>query len=119
MSLFYGDTVHVLRPPSKTNRANETVLDYTGLEDAPGYPRALVQVRPVAQGESVEVDRETAISEWILQTEPGSGDWDVRDSDWVRLPSGEVCAVVGDAARPTDPVSHLLSHVQVRVRRAR
>lgn len=118
MSLFYNETVRVLRPTTTTNRAQETVLNYAGLESAAGYPRAQVQVRPAAQAENVTDDRAVALSEWLLQTEPGSGDWDVRSTDWVRLPDGTIATVVGDAARPVDPLSGGLHHVQVRVRRA-
>jgi len=114
---FYHDTVHVLRPGSKVNRAQEVTLDYVGLEAAAGYPRAQVQVRPVSSDERPDVDRDAAGQVWLLQTEPGSGDWDVRSSDWVRLADGTILAVQGDALRPTDPISGRLSHVQIRASR--
>lgn len=114
---FYHDRVLVLRPGTTTNRAQETVLDYAGLEDAAGYPRDKCHVRPVSQDERPDVDRVAAIEEWTIATEPGSGDWDVRETDWVRLPDGRIAAVRGPAARPTDPVDGSLHHVEVRVRR--
>lgn len=117
MSYFYNDTVHVLRPATKQNRAGETVLDYAGLELAPGYPRARVQVRPTSSGEQPDVDRTAAREEWLIQTEPGSGDWDVRATDWIRLPDGRVVTVVGEALRPTRPEDGVLDHVQIRARR--
>ncbi len=114
---FYHDRVLVLRPGTKTNRAQETVLDYDGLELAAGYPRDKVQVRPVDQGELSAEDRTNGVEEWKLATEPGSGDWDVRASDWLRMPDGRIAAVQGPAARPTDPISGALHHVEVRARR--
>lgn len=120
---FYHDRVLVLRPGTKTNRAQETVLDYAGLELAAGYPRDKVHVRPVSQGEGSptsnagDPDRIAASEEWQLATEPGSGDWDVRETDWLRLPDGGIAAVVGPPARPSDPISGLLHHVEIRARR--
>jgi hypothetical protein len=116
--LFYHDTVFVLRPATKTNRAQETVLDYAGLELADGYPRALVQVRPTSQVEVSQVDRETALSQWRLATEPFSGDWDVVSTDWLRLPDGTIVRVLGDVAKPSDPQSGRLHHVELTVERA-
>lgn len=115
---FYQDTVFVLRPPSKVNRAQETVFDYAGLADAEGFPRARVQVRPTSQIEVSEPDRETAVSQWRLGTEPFSGDWDVRPSDWLRLPDGTIVQVLGDVAKPSDPTSGRLHHVELTVERA-
>lgn len=117
MSYFYHDRVLVLRPGTKTNRALETVLDYAGLEDAAGYPRDRVHVRPVTQSERPADDRNAGLEEWMLATEPGSGDWDVRDTDWIRLPDGRVAAVLGPPAKPSDPLTGHLDHVEVRVRR--
>lgn len=114
---FYHDTVHVLRPPLVTNRANEEVRNYTGLELAAGYPRARVQVRPLSASETAEVDRDAAALLWLLQTEPGSGDWDVRSYDWLRLADGTILAVVGDPLRPTAPETGRLDHVQIRATR--
>jgi|GEM_PF-5253813 len=116
--LFYNDTVEVLRPPTTTNRAGEATLDHAGLRLAAGVAREGVQVRAVAQAEVVGEDRETAISEWLLQTEPGSADWDIQSTDWVRLPDNTIATVIGDPARTTNPISHGFSHLQVRVRRA-
>ena len=114
---FYHDRVLVLRPGLKINRAQETVLDYTGLELSPGYPRDKVQLRPVDQSELNEEDRNAGTEVWALATEPHSGDWDVRDTDWLRLPDGRIAAVQGPPARPSDPISGLLHHVEVRARR--
>lgn len=114
---FYHDRVLVLRPGTKTNRAQETVLDYDGLELAAGYPRDKVQVRPVSQTELVADGSPVGAEEWKLATEPGSGDWDVRDTDWLRMPDGRIAAVVGPPARPADPVSGALHHVEIRARR--
>lgn len=115
--VFYNDRVYVLRPGTSTNRAQETTLDYSGLELAAGYPRDKVHVRPVSQTERPDVDRVAAAEEWMLATEPGSGDWDVRETDWLRMPDGRIAAVQGPAARPSDPVSGGLHHVEVRARR--
>lgn len=117
--MFYHDRVFVLRPATKTNRAQETVLDYTGLEDAPGFPRDRAHVRPTSQSELPAEDRATAMSEWRIATEPGSGDWDVRSGDWVRLPDGTIASVQGEAARPSDPITGRLDHVEVLVRSVR
>jgi hypothetical protein len=114
---FYNDTVHVLRPGTTTNRAQETVLNYAGLEEAAGYPRALVQIRPVTSDELSDVDRVAGVEEWLLQTKPGSGDWDVRATDWIRLPDGRIVTVHGPALRPTRPEDGKLDHVQIRARR--
>ena len=114
---FYHDRVLVLRPGTKTNRAEETVLDYTGLDLAAGYPRDRVQVRPLSQDEKSEEDRNAGTEVFALATEPGSGDWDVQATDWIRLPDGRIAAVDGPAARPSDPVSGALHHVEVRARR--
>lgn len=118
MSIFYHDRVFVLRPSTKTNRANETVLDYSNLRAAPGFPRDLCQVRPTSQDEVEGPDRAAAMSEWRIATEPGSGDWDVRSTDWIRLPDGTICTVQGEPARPSDPVSGELHHIEVLVRKA-
>lgn len=115
---FYHDRVLVLRPGTKTNRAQETVLDYAGLEEAAGYPRDKVQVRPTAQSERPDVDRVAGLELWTLATEPGSGDWDVRETDWLRMPDGRIATVDGPPARPTDPVTGALHHVEVRARRS-
>lgn len=114
---FYQDTVDLLRPGTKVNRAQETVLDYTGLAAADGVPRARVQVRPVTQAEvDGQPDRSSAITGWKIATAPGSGDWDVLASDWVRLPDGTVCTVQGRPAKPSDPISGRLHHVEILVR---
>lgn len=114
---FFHDRVLVLRPGTKTNRANETVLDYTGLENAAGYPRDKVHVRPISQDERPDVDRVAGLELWTLATEPGSGDWDIRDTDWIRLPDGRIATVDGPASRPSDPITGALHHVEVRARR--
>lgn len=116
---FYSQTVDVLRPPMTTNRANEEIPDYRGLADAPGVPRDRAHVRPTSQDELPAEDRETAMSEWRIGTAPGSGDWDIRSGDWVRLPDGTIAAVQGDPARPVDPVSGSVHHVEVLVRAER
>lgn len=116
--LFFNDRVLVLRPPTTTNRAGETIRDYAGLADAPGYPRDLVHVRPVEQADIAAADRDTSVSEWRIATAPGSGDWDIQAGDWVRLPDGTIAAMQGDAAKPSDPLTGRLDHVEVRVRRA-
>lgn len=118
-SAFYHDRVFVLRPGTSTNRAGETVLVYTGLELAAGFPRDLCHVRPTSQAELPAADRATAMSEWRIATKPGSGDWDVRSGDWVRLPDGTITAVQGEAARPSDPINGRLDHVEVLVRSVR
>lgn len=114
---FYHDRVLVLRPGTKTNRAGETVPDYTGLELAAGYPRDKVQIRPIEQSELNEDDRNAGSEVFALATEPGSGDWDVRATDWLRFPDGSIVAVHGPAARPSDPISGALHHVEIRARR--
>lgn len=114
---FYQDTVDLLRPGVKVNRAQEQVLDYSGLRDIPGTPRSRVQVRPVTQAEvDGQPDRSSAITGWKIATAPESGDWDVRSTDWVRLPDGTVCTVQGRPAKPSDPISGGLHHVEVLVR---
>ena len=117
--VFYQDRVLVLRPTTTTNRAGEPVFSYAGLELAPGFPRDLCQVRPTSQAELPAADRATAMSEWRIATKPGSGDWDVRPGDWVRLPDGTIAEVQGETARPTDPLSGRLDHVEVLVRSRR
>lgn len=116
MTNFYPDTVLVLRPSSVTNRAQETVLDYRNLQ-AP-RPWAHVKVRPAVQTEQPATDRTLAVSEWLIASEPGRGDVDLLATDLVQLPTGERARVIGDPARPTDPVTGKLSHVQVLVRKA-
>lgn len=117
--VFYQDRVFVLRPGTFVNRAGDAELAYAGLELAPGFPRDLCQVRPTSQAELPAEDRATAMSEWRIATKPGSGDWDIRSGDWVRLPDGTITDVQGDPARPTDPVSGRLDHVEVLVRSVR
>lgn len=116
--LFFHDRVFVLRPTTTTNRAGETIRDYDGLADAPGFPRDRAQVRPVTQEETAAADRDTSVSEWRIATEPESGDWDVQPGDWVRLPDGTITSVEGEAARPSDPLTGKLHHVEIRVRSA-
>jgi len=113
MSGFYSETVSRLRPGVKQNRALESVPDYDGLREAPGLEWERVHVRPVSQTEVVGTDRATAVSQWLLASEPGSGDFDVVSTDWVRLPDGTVCQVIGAPARPTDPLSGGLHHIQL------
>lgn len=117
-SLFFQDRVFVLRPPIVRNRAGEEVRNYAGLESAPGYPRDLVHCRPVDQADIAAADRDTSVSEWRIATAPGSGDWDVVAGDWIRLPDGTITVLQGDAAKPTDPLTGALDHVEIRVRRA-
>lgn len=114
---FYHDRVLVLRPGVRENRARETVLDYEGLELAAGYPRDKVQIRPTSQSELSAEDRTAGVEEWTLATEPGSGDWDVTKNDWLRLPDGRIVAVHAPPARPSDPMTGLLHHVEIRARR--
>lgn len=118
MTLFFADRVHVLRPTVTRNRAGEEVRNYTNLADAPGYPRDRVQIRPLRQEEISGGDRDTSVSEWRLSTEPGSGDWDVLSGDWLRLPDGTIATVEGDAAKPSDPLTGKLDHVEILVRRS-
>lgn len=115
MSVFFHDTVAILRPAEKTNRAGEKVLDYSSLSAADGIPWPRVQVRPLSQAEVVAEDREAALSQWRIANE--AGDVDLLDTDWVRIPDGTVCKVVGDPARPTDPFSRAVHHVEVTVER--
>lgn len=117
--VFYQDRVFVLRPGTYTNRAGDVALEYKGLELAPGFPRDLCQVRPTSQVELPAADRATAMSEWRIATKPGSGDWDVRSGDWVRLPDGTITDVQGEPARPTNPINGRLDHVEVLVRSTR
>lgn len=117
-NLFFQERVHVLRPAVTQNRAGEDVRNYTDLAGQPGYPRDRVQVRPLRQEEIAGGDRDTSVSEWRLSTEPGSGDWDVAAGDWIRLPDGTIATVEGDAAKPKDPLTGKLHHVEILVRRA-
>jgi hypothetical protein len=119
MSLFYNQTAYVLRPTIRTNRANEAEVDYTGLEDQPGVPWAPVHVRTIQQGLDVEDDRRVSAQSWMIASEPGSGDVDLQTTDWLRLPSGEIVAVEGAIARPSDPFGGGLHHVEVRVQLAK
>lgn len=125
MSLFYNDAVAVLRPAARANRAGDLVLDYAALlaaalaDPALGTSRPAVQVRPVAQAEKLGDDRASTTSDFRLATEPGSGDWDLRSTDWVRLPNGALCSVIGDVARPSDPMGGGLHHVEALVRTVR
>jgi hypothetical protein len=118
VTVFHNQAVDVLRPGTRTNRAGETVLEYSKLEQQPGAPWRGVYVRPTSQAERVDEERETAVSGWRIASAPGSPDVDLRSTDWVRLPSGEVCRVVGDVARPADPFTGQLDHVEVFVTRA-
>lgn len=123
MSVFYNHTVLRYRPGTKTNRAGETVLDLAGLAAAVRDGSALavartdVHVRPTSQAEIVAEDRSAEASEWRVASEPGSGDWDIHADDWIRLPDGTLTAVVGDPARPSDPLTGNLHHVEVLVRK--
>lgn len=123
--LFYHDTVRVLRPQLKQNRAGDTTPDYNALRTAAladpslGVARENVQVRPTAsdgRSEIIRDDRDTTFSEWRISTAAGTGDWDVQANDWIRLPDGTITQVYGRPARPTDPVGGALHHVQVLVR---
>lgn len=128
MSLFYNDTVYVLRPGTRQNRAGEDILDYAGLrallEVTPylGEPRSGVHVRPTAsdgRSEIIREDRDAVANEWRIATPAGSPDWDIRSIDWVRLPSGQIASVFGDPSRPSNPFGGGLHHVQVLVREVR
>lgn len=116
MTNFYADTVLILRPTSTTNRAQETVLDYRKLQDP--RPWEHVHIRPAAQLEREAADRTLAVSEWLIASEPGRGDVDLLDTDVVQLPTGERARVIGDPARPSDPITNRLHHVEVLVRKA-
>lgn len=122
MTLFFHDTVDVLRPATRETRSQETELDYTALAEATEPPLcrpwAGVQVRPVSQALTVAVDRDTRISEWFIATDHGAADFDVLPTDWIRLADGTVCTIVGDVARPSDPLRGGLDHINMRVRRA-
>jgi hypothetical protein len=115
---FYQASIAVLRPTTKTNRAEETTLDYSGLAGANGVIRKHVQIRPLSQSEKPDVDRIAGTEIWAIATKPGTGDWDVLPTDWLRLPDGRIAAVEGPPARPSDPQTGKLHHVEVRARRA-
>lgn len=123
MSLFYNDAVTRFRAPTKANRAGETVPDYAALAaaleagTAVGATRANVHVRPTSQDEIVAEDRNAQASEWRVASAPGSGDWDVAADDWLKLPDGTIVSVVGDPARPSNPIGGGLHHVVVLVRK--
>lgn len=122
--VFYNDAVTVYRPARKTNRAQESVLDYAGLraaiaaETAPGVDRSDVQVRPISQSEVNDESAATQISGWAIATRPGTGDWDIEPTDWILLPTGELVELVGEPARPSDPFGGGVHHVEVRTQRA-
>jgi hypothetical protein len=115
---FYNDEVALLKPPMRANRAGEQRPDYTGLADAEGVPWRAVQVRPLSQAELPGEDRETALSSWRIASRPGTPVPDVDNIDWIRLPDGTVTQVVGDIARPSDPVRGGTHHVELTVERA-
>lgn len=115
MSLFYNQTAHVLRPPMVASRAGELEPDYTNLEAAPGRPWTRLRVRPLQQGLAVDDDRRSDVAAWMIASEPGAGDVDLLPTDWLRLPSGEIVTVAGAIARPSDPFTGKLHHVEVRV----
>jgi hypothetical protein len=118
MSLFYNQTVQRLRPTVRTNRSGEQELSYAGLESAEGVDWTGVHVRPTQQLEVLAEDRETAVSQWRIGSEPGRGDFDLLSTDWVRLPDGIVCSVVGEVARPSNPLNGSIDHLEVNVQRA-
>lgn len=115
MSLFYNQTVQILRPPVRRSRSAEERPDYAGLEQAPGTDWVNVRVRPLQQGLDVDDDRRVDTAAWWIASEPGSGDVDLLPTDWLRLPGGEITAVAGAIARPSDPFTGELHHVEVRV----
>lgn len=116
MTDLYADTVLVLRPSSGTNRAGDVVLDYRNLEEPREWSQ--VHVRPAMQLEREAADRTLTISEWLVSSRPGSGDFDILATDVVQLPTGERARVIGDPARPTDPIRGGLHHIQLLVRKA-
>lgn len=126
MTVFFHDTVYRLRPASKTSRSGETgVADYSTLAAAPidgSDARVLewanVQVRPESQAETDTEDRSTSVSQWFIATASGAPDFDVKAGDWIRLPDGSITVLIGDPARPSDPVSGGLDHIQIRVQRS-
>lgn len=126
MSVFFHDTVYRLRPATKTARSGEAgVPDYSTLAAAPidgSDARVLkwegVQVRPISQAEQDLEDRNTAVSQWYIATASGADDFDIQAGDWIRLPDGDITVLIGDPARPSDPVSGGLDHIQCHVQRA-
>jgi hypothetical protein len=125
VTVFFHDTVYRLRPASKTSRSGETgVPDYSTLAAAPidgSDARVLkwsnVQVRPESQAETDTEDRSTSVSQWFIATASGAPDFDVKAGDWIRLADGSITVLIGDPARPSDPVNGGLDHIQIRVQR--
>lgn len=115
MSLFYNQTARILRPAVRTSRSDEQQLDYRGLRDAPGVPWNSIRIRPLQQGLALEDGRRTDTQTWWIASLPGSGDVDLLATDWLRLPDGEIVAVASAIARPSDPFTGKLHHVEVRV----
>lgn len=113
--MFYDQTVARLRPSVKTTDSGESALDYEGLSQLPGAPWEGVYVKPFSQAEVTEEDRETAVSRWRISSNPRAGDFDIVHTDWVRLPTGEVCRVLGDVARAYSPINGRLHHLEVTV----
>lgn len=115
--MYYIQTVEILRPKPRESRSGETTLDYEGLADAAGDPWPNVYVRPASQAEAVGPDRETALSSWRIASRPGDAIPAVESTDWIRLPTGEVTRVVGEIARPADPIiAGRTHHVELTVR---
>lgn len=114
--MFYNQAVRILRPTPGTSRSGEATLNYAGLAEAEGELWENVQVRPTSQTEAVGPDRETALSSWRIASRPGDPLPAVESTDWIRLPTGEVTRVVGEIARPADPLTGETHHAELTVR---
>lgn len=114
---FYRDSVVIVRPPTRTLRAGDEVPDLRAAALLTGTSWAGVQVRPIIQTERIDSDRDVKRAQWRIASKPGSPDVDLQAGDLIRLRSGEVTAVLGDPARPVNPLTRppRLDHVEVTV----
>lgn len=112
---FYRDSVRVIRPPMLATRGGDAVPDMKAAQALPGALWERVTVRDLLQTERTDVDRDVTRSQWRVASKPGTGDFDIREHDLVRLRSGRLTSVVGIPARPADPMSPTaaLHHVEV------
>jgi hypothetical protein len=116
--VFYKQTVRILNPVYKENRAGDRELDRTATLAQQGLPWERVQLRPIAQYERLVSETETGVSQWRVASRPGSPDVEITSASMVRLPTGDVCSVVGEPSRPTSPLNGKLDHVEVLLERA-
>lgn len=114
---FYQQTVHLLAPVYRTTKGGDRSLDQKATREQSGVAWPRLQLRPLTQAELLADGAELGVSRWRIASRRRDPIPTVDANYLVRLPTGEVCSVVGEPSRPTNPVNGKVDHVELLVER--